>query len=260
MQFIDKNKILFILCFVFAVFLINQKYFSFSFIENYIVDFSKPAVKAGSSVANYVSIINKNLYNLFQIYQDNQFLRERNSKLEKYYYLNQQLEEENDLLKQQLNYLKNSVFDFVTVPVIGRTNGTNSRTLIIDAGFKQNIRIGQIVIYEKQLVGRVIKVNKNSSRVLLLTDPLSGIPVKGLESGVKFIANGQFTNLLLCKYLREENLQNGELVVTTNDNASIIANIIVGKVVNKENNYYVQPNIDFNQIDMVQIISNDKSQ
>ncbi len=259
MHFIDKNKILFILCVILSIFLMNQKHFSFVTIEDYLFEAATPVIKVASQTIDYAYNLKVKIQNIVQIYEDNQLLREKNTSLKKYFYLNQQLEEENDLLKKQLNYLQNSSLNFITVPVIGRTNGASNQFFIIDAGAKQNIKVGQMILYERQLVGRIVKVNKSSSRVLLLTDPLSGVPVKGLESGVKFIAKGQLINLLSCKYLKDATLQIGELVVTTNDNPMITPNIIVGKVVKREDGYFIQPNINFDQIDMVQILFNEKN-
>ncbi len=75
-----------------------------------------------------------------------------------------------------------------------------------------------------------------------------------MNSRSKFIAGGRANNELSCNYLNDKKLDEHELVITSGDNELIIPNIIIGTVFKRDNFFYVKPNIDFSQIEFVQIL------
>ena len=170
-------------------------------------------------------------------------------------YLYQEIEAENKQLKQTLNFANQLPYNYVSAMVISRNNASANQQVIINAGLEHGLKQGQMVLANNQLIGRIIQVSRYNSKVLLLTDYRSGIPVISANSRIKFIVAGQDTKYLLGKYLNEQTqLQAGELVITSGDNIEIAPNIIVGSVLKEENNFYVKPNIDFDQLEFVQIL------
>ncbi len=208
-----------------------------------------------SSSWNFIINIEDNMKDLFALRAKNIELKERNNFLEYYYYLYKQVESENDILREQLNLLKNSPYQYYTAKIIASSNNNTGQQIIINRGSKNGIEKGQLVVAQNQLIGRVIKAGENASRVLMLSDPASRIPVITVDTREKFVIAGEEFNYFSCKYLNEKALlKEGELVVTDGKDVNIPSGIMVGHIVKQENNYFVKPNIDINKLEFVHII------
>lgn len=165
------------------------------------------------------------------------------------------MEAENIRLKQELNFAEQLPDKSVSARIIGRSNNGLLQQIIVDAGSEAGLNKWQMVLANNQLIGRVVQVSKNYSKILLLTDLASRIPVMTVNSRTKFIAAGEMNKYLSCKYLNEhQQLQEVELVVTNGDDVEIPANIIVGAIIKQDNNFYIKPNLDFDQLEFVQIL------
>ena len=258
MKFFSISRISFFVCF-FTAFLLVITYekggLIYSKVETKIVDATAPVVNASSRGLNYIVRAIDNIESFFVTFSENKKLKGRNDYLEYYFYLYQEIEAENKQLKQTLNFANQLPYNYVSAMVISRNNASANQQVIINAGLEHGLKQGQMVLANNQLIGRIIQVSRYNSKVLLLTDYRSGIPVISANSRIKFIVAGQDTKYLLGKYLNEQTqLQAGELVITSGDNIEIAPNIIVGSVLKEENNFYVKPNIDFDQLEFVQIL------
>jgi rod shape-determining protein MreC len=231
------------------------------YIEGKILDSVAPIMRSIDINTSFISNLTSNLNKLSSTFEENKKLKERNDFLEYYFYMYKQIEGENKLLKESLNFNKDLPYKYQTAQVIGRSNTASNQQLIINSGLNQGIKKEQIVLLKNQLLGRVIQANKNTAKVLLITDPNSRIPVVSTDSRTKFMVSGQVTNYLNCKYLNEHpNLESGDLVITNGDNQEITAGIIVGSILKEGNTFYVKPNIDFDKIEFVQIIKTYKNE
>ena len=65
--------------------------------------------------------------------------------------------------------------------------------VVINQGETDGAYVGQPVIDEKGMIGQIISVGENTSRVLLLTDVTHSIPVQSLRNDVRVIASGADT-------------------------------------------------------------------
>jgi rod shape-determining protein MreC len=110
------------------------------------------------------------------------------------------------------------------------SGGPFTRTLVANAGADHGVRIGFIAVNENGLVGRVVSVGRRSSRVLMLDDYNSRIPVMGVASRVRAVLAGQATQapeLVTGPYQLQaprmdfivgaDSLREGERVVTSGD-------------------------------------------
>ena len=73
------------------------------------------------------------------------------------------------------------------------SGGPFMRTLVANAGEMHGVKVGYIAVNENGLVGRVVSVGQRSSRVLMLDDYNSRIPVMGEASRVRAVLAGQAT-------------------------------------------------------------------
>ena len=77
------------------------------------------------------------------------------------------------------------------------------KSIIINKGSKNNIKIGTNIYDQSYLVGRVIEVNYKTSRVLLLTDLNSNVPVTIAPQNIQAIVTGSGDNYGQIKYIKD---------------------------------------------------------
>jgi rod shape-determining protein MreC len=121
------------------------------------------------------------------------------------------------------------------------SGGPFMRTLVANAGELHGVKVGYIAVNENGLVGRVVSVGQHSSRVLMLDDYNSRIPVMGDASRVRAVLAGQATRrpeLSLYPYQLQaprmdfivgaQSLREGERVITSGDGGLYPRGIPVG--------------------------------
>lgn len=121
------------------------------------------------------------------------------------------------------------------------SGGPFMRTLVANAGALHGVKVGYIAVNENGLVGRVVSVGQHSSRVLMLDDYNSRIPVMGESSRVRAVLAGQATRrpeLSLYPYQLQaprmdfvvgaQSLREGERVITSGDGGLYPRGISVG--------------------------------
>jgi rod shape-determining protein MreC len=253
MKFLNFRQISFIIC-LFIALLVTAKYkeenLLLSKLENKTIDFFTPALSFSSSAINYCSNFLDNFGSIFTVFTDNKNLKERNKFLEEYYYQYKIIEGENQELRKQINLKEEIKHNYLTAQVIGRS----SDNVIVNVGANSGLKKWQMVLADKNLIGRVIEVNEDSAIVLLISAFESKIPATGVDSRTKFIASGQNLSFLTCDYLNDKKLQERELVITSGDYPDILPNIPIGKVMVEDNDFYIKPIIDFSQLEFVQIL------
>ena len=89
--------------------------------------------------------------------------------------------------------------------------------IIIDKGRKQGVYQGQPVLDAYGIMGQVIQVGLFTSRVLLLTDNSSAIPIQDSRSGVRAIAvgNSRLNILVLPNVTQTEDIKEGDLLIAS---------------------------------------------
>ena len=80
------------------------------------------------------------------------------------------------------------------------------RSIIINKGSKNNIELGMVVLDEGYLVGKIVEVNFFTSRVLLISDINSKIPVSLQPGDIQGIMSGKDKQEGVLQYVRNKNL------------------------------------------------------
>lgn len=186
----------------------------------------------------------------------------------------QKLEEENKQLKSTLNNLtyisqENIALRQLNKFVSGKGTLVASGNLVVKnpnayskeirllAGKKDGIKEGQIVLDKHSLLGRIINVGDNVSTVLLITDPVSKVPVIFPRVGTKGILSGTYDNSLEISILEKEILPNKhDVVVTSGDGGFFPPGLIVGNVksIGENGEIGIQPLYDSKKLDFVSVI------
>ena len=133
-------------------------------------------------------------------------------------------------------------------------------SFIINSGSNKEIKNGMAVLDGKNFIGRIVDVNFFSSRVLLITDLNSKIPVLIEPSGHHAILSGRGTNKPTLEYLPENHkAQSGNKVYTSGKEGIFTPGIPIGEVtINNEKNF-VSLFSDISQITFVNINLGDKN-
>ena len=129
------------------------------------------------------------------------------------------------------------------------------RSIVINKGFKHNIKIGSTVRSGSYFVGKVVGVNYLTSRVLLINDLNSKIPVIIEPDGTSAMVSGNGSKIFGdIEYLPEKNqVEEGHIVYTSGTDGIISSGIPVGKIIIKNNQKSVRFFIDFDQIQYVKV-------
>ena len=87
------------------------------------------------------------------------------------------LERENVALRGMTHLATDSLPVFVTARAVGDSGSPFARTLLVNAGVRDGVAAGQAAMTADGLIGRVVEAGHRASRILLITDLNSRIPV-----------------------------------------------------------------------------------
>ncbi|MBM3618729.1 MAG: rod shape-determining protein MreC [Alphaproteobacteria bacterium] len=197
-----------------------------------IADSATPALDLLSQPSDAVSRLRSWVATFTNVYAQNAQLREANARLMQWQNVATQLEAENAALRELLHYSADEKLSFTTAKVISDRSGPLSRTVLLNAGTQLGMAEGQPVINGDGLVGRVIEAGNHSSRVLLLSDINSRVPVVTTQSRERSIAAGDNSETLSLLYLADDSkITVGEKLITSGDGDTVPAGLPVGEVV-----------------------------
>jgi len=172
---------------------------------------------------------------------------------------------ENEDLRRQLGF-KSAVpsFQLIAAEVIGRDPSAYLHYLLIDRGAEDGIRKGMPVLTDAGLVGRVSRVNRGSSQVMLLTDPESSVAAYIQRSRATGVVQGQLQQELVMRYiLQDETVVVGDVVLTSGMGGGLPKRLVIGQVVEVRRNdvdmhqeALVQPAVDMESLEQVMVLLN----
>ena len=154
---------------------------------------------------------------------------------------------ENKELKELINdYVSSS--DKILAKIIVDHNSPFLKSIIINKGSKDNIKIGTNVYDQSYLVGRVIEVNYKTSRVLLLSDLNSNVPATIAPQNVQAIISGAGNNHGQIKYIKDglsDKFTEKSIVYTSGTGAIFRSGIPIGRLKISEDNSKSGFNVEF---------------
>ncbi len=205
----------------------------------------------------------KGYIDLVGVEQENMTLKKRLS----------DLEEENNRLKEDVNlnarlrdllaYKETLSFKTIASGILGYNMQRWTRTITIDKGAEEGISKDLAVISSAGVVGRIIEVNSHTSKVLLETDLRSNIGAMVQRTRVKGVVEGNGTDGLILKYIRQiDDIKLGDQVITAGLGGVFPKGLVIGEVTKIEkgtDNFFkfieVRPTIDIQTIEEVLVVS-----
>jgi rod shape-determining protein MreC len=199
-------------------------------------------------------------------------LRQRNTELEsevaklqtQVINLQQQVTETN-ILSALVDFARaNPEYSYTAATVIGRDPSPFLRYVIINIGSNEGILPGMPVVTDKGLVGRVEAVISEAARVKLITDAASQVNVRMQSSNAEAILVGSLTGDLSLEMVPQDTTEQvGDVVLTSGLGGNYPPNLLIGQIVSIRTLEYelfqqavVQPNVDFNLLQFILVITN----
>ena len=208
---------------------------------------------------NYIKNLNVKLkihLNLYEIYKKNEL---QLNDLKKKKLTNEFLELENKKLRELINESIQS--KDIYAKVIVDKNSPYLKSIILNKGSKNNVKLGMAIVDDIYLVGKIIEVNYTNSRALLLSDLNSKIPVLIEPFDIHAVLSGTGQNHGVIEYTKEdylEEIDDKEIIVYTSGYGGLFkSGLPVGKTIQKNE---TKKNVvsffsDFRQLDYVKIVS-----
>lgn len=143
------------------------------------------------------------------------------------------LEEENALLKRELNFVDEAKKRFVAARIITGVSDPLSQTVIIDRGAKDGIVPGLAVVADQGiLVGKVSEVFDDYAKVTLLNDNKSRVAatVQNLDHTVGLVEGQYGLSFAMTNIPQNQDIRQGDLVVTSGLEGQIPKDLLIAKV------------------------------
>tara|TARA_B100001121_G_C18667517_1_gene612082 strand:+ start:241 stop:1461 length:1221 start_codon:yes stop_codon:yes gene_type:complete len=154
---------------------------------------------------------------------------------------------ENKELKELINdYVSSS--DKLLAKIIVDHDSPFLKSIIINKGSKDGIKIGTNIYDQSYLVGRVIEVNYKTSRVLLLSDLNSNVPATIAPQNIQSIITGTGDNHGQIKYIKDglsDKFTEDSIVYTSGTGAVFKSGVPIGKLKIFEKDKKMGFNVEF---------------
>ena len=193
----------------------------------------------------------------FNVYEENQNLKDQIIKLssEKLNYIF--LENENKKLKELIG-AEQHLMDGVISKVLIDKDGKFLKSIILNKGTKDGIKIGMVVLENSYLVGQIIEANYTTSRAILISDLNSNIPVVLEPGSFQSILSGTGNDYGKIKYSKNKlPLDENMIVYTSGSGGNFRAGLPIGIVNNELEEFAVEFFSDLSQLSYVKIQSID---
>tara|TARA_B100001057_G_scaffold209896_1_gene210592 strand:- start:711 stop:1559 length:849 start_codon:yes stop_codon:yes gene_type:complete len=202
----------------------------------------------------------KSLTNQFSIHI-NLFEKYKNTKIELETLKQKELKNnffqfENEKLRNLIN--ENISSEEILAKVLIDKESPFLKTIILNKGSKDNVKVGMGIIDGVYLAGQIIEVNYTNSRALLLSDLNSKIPSVLAPQNIQAVISGTGKNFGIIEHTKEDiegDLKGQDVIIYTSGLGGLFkSGIPIGKI-SKKNENKINFFSDFTQLDYVKIIS-----
>ncbi len=174
----------------------------------------------------------------------------------------------NHRLQELLQFRSQLPSGSITASVVASSASTWFRSLILDKGSSDGVLKGMGVVSPLGVIGQVVAVTSRSAKVLLLTDPNSGVDAFDQRSRARGIISGSLDYGPIMKYVkRSEDIKEGDRLITSGLDGVFPKGLLVGTItkVNKKNfglfQYVgVTLAVDSSEIEEVLVVSADRGE
>ena len=225
------------------------KYFR-AFVKDVIYRGALIVSAPSKSINNFSDFVKQHV----SLYDDYSKLKVENNELKNKISETNFLELENNQLRKLIEEQASSTSNLTSARVMLDKQSPYLNSFIINIGSNKNIKNGMAVLDGKNFIGRIVDVNFFSSRVLLVSDLNSKIPVITEPSANHAILSGHGGNKPTLEYLPENhNIQDGDKIYTSGKEGIFSPGIPIGKVKIEEDSIRVLLFSDLSQITFINV-------
>ena len=209
---------------------------------------------------NFILETSRSVTNFFQ--KDNQINESKLISLENKV---ERLKNQNISISLQLKNLKKISgeelykYETIQVKVLLYKSNILHETIIINKGKNDGIKVGDPLIKNNILVGKILKTNFNTSHGILITNLNSRIPVRIGKNNYKAIVvgNPKSEKQLNLEFLPKEfTFEDGDYIYTTSINNIMPEGILVGQIkLRNDDDFVAEPLYDFSQLDYLTVVN-----
>jgi len=212
-----------------------------------------------SAPENYIQNLNTRLKEHFEFFDRFKKNEVELNLLRKKKLINDFLILENKKLRELIN--ESSQSEDIYAKVLIDKNSPYLKSIILNKGSRENVKLGMAIVDESYLVGKIIEVNYTNSRALLLSDLNSKIPVLLEPLDIHAVLSGSGKDFGLIEYTKDEydkQINGKEIIVYTSGYGGLFkSGMPVGKIIE---NKVTKKNIvnffsDFKQLNYIKIVS-----
>ena len=179
---------------------------------------------------NYINTSYLTIKDHLALYKEYDLTKEKLNKLQAQKYNVDFLIAENNRLKKTLESVTFSSEQQIAKVIIDKQSPF-LRSVIINKGSNNNIKKGMAVLNNSYLVGKVVEVNFTTSRVLLLSDINSKIPISIEPGSIQSILSGNGDDMGIIQYSKNKlKLEKDQIVYTSGTGGLFKAGIPIGKI------------------------------
>jgi len=170
----------------------------------------------------------------------------------------------NNFIRSENKMLKSKIEDIVDISteilakVLVDKQSPFLKSIIVNRGSKDKVKLGMAVLDGEFLIGKVVEVNYLTSRVLLLSDLNSKVPVSVEPNNTQSILTGTGERFGKLQYMQLENfeLNNGDQIYTSGSGGIFKSGIPIGEIniIDDSKESYVLFHSNFSQLKLVKII------
>ena len=213
-----------------------------------------PVTKLVGMVENFQS------YN--RIYEQNQELRRELRQMKAWKEAALQLEQENAKLLDLNNVRLDARLSYVTGVVLADSGSPFRQSVILNIGARDGILDGWAATDGLGLVGRIAGVGERTSRVILLTDSNSRLPVTIQPSGQIALMSGDNSVLPLLEFIESpDKVRAGDRVVSSGDGEVFPPGLLVGHVViGPDRRFRVRLAADYERLEFLRVLRSHPSE
>jgi len=206
--------------------------------------------------AEFITDNTQKIQALWDLQKNHEMLAAENERLMEWFQMANRLEAENKALRELLNMKDDQAVTYHTATVISDATPQYSHTILVRMGENDGLTKGQGVLSHEGLIGRVIETGQETSRVLLMSDVNSRIPVTVEGAKSRAILAGTNNGHPVLDHLPDaHDVQVGQRVITSGHGGIFPYGVPVGETYRNDNGELaVRPYADPNRANHVQVV------
>ncbi len=238
--------------------------------ENIIGIVTSPIQKVFYNVGRVFSNSYESILEIYKVREENIQLKERIYQLTSENRVLLDIVENQEYLKNEYEMRQMINYDYVKAQIISRDPNNWFQKFTIDKGTNEGIKIDDIIVHAAELeedlvviglVGKVIDVGNNWSKVITIADINSSISFRNIKNNSSGILKGQIDNIIEgYTFSKDDDIKVGDALVTSGLGEIYTQNLYIGKVISLERDdgltidVQVEPVVNFQELHNVYVL------